>query len=147
LVFGKFPKWFLLSCFAKKVSKEREKGENSRAHSRGARKPPLLTPPHATTESSTWNRACGGCIPHGNLKRSCLVMPPFAPSGNKSQRNHRKDGVGKILILPFTQVSVISAMIYPVRGQRQKRGGFQRELSKVPFERIALRDSANEKTG
>ena len=29
MVFGKFPKWFLLSCFAKKVSKEREKGENS----------------------------------------------------------------------------------------------------------------------
>jgi len=31
-LFGKFPKGFLLSCFAKKVSKEREKGENSRAH-------------------------------------------------------------------------------------------------------------------
>jgi len=44
LLFGKFPKWFLLSCFAKKVSKEREKGENSRAHSRGAKETSPFNP-------------------------------------------------------------------------------------------------------
>jgi len=41
-------------------------------------------------------------------KRSCLGMPPISVNGYKLQRNHRKDGVGKILILPFTQVSVMS---------------------------------------
>jgi len=56
--FSRFPKGFLLSCFAKKVSKEREKGENSRAHSRGARKPPLLSSPRASPEGCTWNKAC-----------------------------------------------------------------------------------------
>ena len=34
----------LLSCFAKKVSKEREKGENSRAHSRGAKETSPFNP-------------------------------------------------------------------------------------------------------
>ncbi|MBQ2743536.1 MAG: hypothetical protein IJF32_12130, partial [Oscillospiraceae bacterium] len=37
-----------------------------------------------------------------------VLTPPIKPSGNKLQRNHRKDGVGKISILPFTQVSVMS---------------------------------------
>jgi len=73
-------------------------------------------------------------------------LSPFAPSGNKSQRNHGK-GFSCKRSLRLEEGFVISAMIYPVRGQRQKRGGFQRELSKVPFERIALRAFANEKTG
>ncbi|MBQ2743937.1 MAG: hypothetical protein IJF32_14190, partial [Oscillospiraceae bacterium] len=34
---------------------------------------------------------------------------------------------------PFSIDGIMSAIIYPVRARRQKRGGFQRELSKVPF--------------
>ncbi len=33
----------------------------------------------------------------------------------------------------MAKVSVMSAIIYPVRAERQRRGGFQRELSEVPF--------------